>query len=120
MITITATTSRLKDFQVTYGDKVTETHLKLAQKIFGQWEKENIYGVFVNESMKMIFAFNTKFADYNKEKSIVEFKDIDDVLISRVEVEKPDKPPRTMAESHCLPHGRGSSKLMHSSQIKNR
>lgn len=88
LILITAKTSKLKDFQKTYGNEVTMAHLKIAKKVFGEDKTENIYGVFVDENLTMVFAFNREFADYNSKKKTVIFKDIDDLLIDKIEVKK--------------------------------
>ncbi len=76
--------SRLKDFEHTYGDKVTALHRKLAKKLFGEEETVNTYGVFLNDDLKMVFAFNREFADYDRKKEQVIYKDVDDVLVGKV------------------------------------
>lgn len=88
LILIAAKTSKLEDIKKTYGNKVTSTHLKVAKKIFGEDETENIYGVLFDENLQMIFAFNREFADYDRKKKLIIFKDIDDILIDKIEVKK--------------------------------
>jgi hypothetical protein len=53
----------------------------LIERLFGEDEADHEYGVFINDELKMVFAFNRKFADYNKETKKVEFMDIDKFLI---------------------------------------
>lgn len=88
LILITAKTSKLEDFWGTYGDKATAIHQKIAQKVFGTEETENVYGALIDESLRMIFAFNRDFADYDSNNKTIVFKDIDDVLINRIEAKK--------------------------------
>jgi len=87
LILITAKTSKLMDFKKTYRGKaiVTLTHLKIAQKIFDNTETENVYGIFLNKNLQMVFAFNRDFADYDSEKKLIVYKDIDDVLTDEIE-----------------------------------
>lgn len=91
LIMMGAKTSQLEDFKQTYGDEVTKTHLKLAEKVFGKGETESVYGVFYDMNLQMVFAFNRAFADYDNSKKYVLYKDIDDLLIERVEVKNEKK-----------------------------
>lgn len=100
LILITAKTKKFKDFVETYGNQVTTTHQKIAQKVFGAEETKNVYGALIDENMRMIFAFNRDFADYDKTKKAIVFKDIDDVLIDRIEVKK-----IKLEEGEALPIG---------------
>ncbi len=88
LMLITAKTSKLRDLYKTYGNKVTTTHLKIAKKIFGEDETENLYGIFIDENLQMVFAFNCDFADYDHQKRVIVFKDIDNILIDRIEVKE--------------------------------
>jgi hypothetical protein len=83
-----AKTSQFEDFKQTYGKQVTTTHLKLAEKVFGKGETENTYGVFYDKNLQIVFAFNRDFADYDSSKKQVLFKDIDDLLIERVQAKE--------------------------------
>jgi hypothetical protein len=93
LILVTAKTSLLADLKNTYGKEVTAVHLKLAKKIFGEAETENIYGVLVNQDLQMLFAFNRLFADYDRKSRMIVFKDIDGILMDRVEAKKKDQVP---------------------------
>ncbi|MFC1609010.1 hypothetical protein ACFL2R_02745 [Patescibacteria group bacterium] len=90
LVMTSAKTSKLKDFRQTYGKRVTSTHNKIAEKIFGEGETDNIYGIFFDMDLKMIYAFNRDFADYDSEKKAVVFEDVDDLLLGKIEV-KPDE-----------------------------
>lgn len=92
LIMISAQTSKLKDFEQTYGNKVTTTHLKVARKVFGEVETENVYGVLMDENLQMVFAFNRDFADYDAKRKAVIFKDVDDILLDRIEAKREDAP----------------------------
>ena len=108
LILITAKTSKLKDLKKTYDSKATRTHLKIAKKIFGEDETENVYGVLIDESLQMVFAFNRDFADYNSKKKEIVFKDIDDVLIDRIEVkDKGEFPIPRPSSGRMFPGGGG-------------
>ena len=84
LIMVTAKTKKLEDFVQTYGTKATTTHRKIAKKIFGTGETENIYGVFLGEDLKMVYAFNRDFADYDKNKKVILYKDVDDILVDKI------------------------------------
>lgn len=90
LILISAKTSLLNDFKITYGREVTAIHAKIAKKMFGTKETENIYGVLLDDEMRMVFAFNTKFADY-KGKNIV-YKDMDSILMENIKPAELDVP----------------------------
>jgi len=95
LIMVTAKIKKLEDFVQTYGTKVTTTHQKIAKKIFGTGETDNVYGVFLGEDLKMVFAFNRDFADYDKNKKVIVYKDIDDILIDKIPINKEEfTPPR--------------------------
>jgi hypothetical protein len=88
LIEVVAKTSKVEELPLVYGEKVSSLHLKVAEKIFGKQESENVYGVFVDENLKYVFAFNRDFADYNPEKRCVEYKELDDILVEKVEPRK--------------------------------
>ena len=105
LIEVTAKTNKVEELPLVYGEKVSSLHLKVAKKIFGDQESENVYGVFVDESLKYVFAFNRDFADYNPERKCVEYKDLDDILVEKVEPRKVE--PLTIPRS---PRGRGGGR----------
>ncbi|MFA5358578.1 MAG: hypothetical protein WC310_02000 [Patescibacteria group bacterium] len=104
LIMMQAKTSRLEDFEVTFGQQITEFQRKLALKIFGRNQTDNIYGVFLDDNLKMIFAFNRVFADYDGETKRVNYKDIDDLLIDLVKKVDPDSLSSVFEQG--LPSGR--------------
>lgn len=109
LILITAKTSKIKDLKKTYASRVTTTHLKIAKKVFREDETENVYGVLVDENLQMVFAFNRDFADYDSKKKAIIFKDIDDVLIDRIEVKDKEAFPIPRPSSRrALPRGGGA------------
>jgi hypothetical protein len=83
LIEITAKTSKYDDFVQVYPE-ATPIHLKLAEKLFGRDEVNNIYGVFLDTALWVVFAFNREFADYDKKKQEIVFKPIDDLLLDSV------------------------------------
>lgn len=78
---VEANTSTLEDFKTTFAGKVTMTDLLVATKVFGDNESKNKYGVFVDQEHKMIFAFNLRFGDYDKEKRMVVYKTVQEILL---------------------------------------
>jgi hypothetical protein len=88
LILVMAKTSMLQDLKNAYGGEVKPVHLKIAKKIFGEVETENVYGVLVDENLKMVFAFNREFADYDSKKKAIVFKDLVEVLIGRLDLKK--------------------------------
>lgn len=108
LIMVKGKTSKFEDFKKTYGEQATTTHLRIAKKIFGYKEIENTYGVFVDEDLRMIFAFNRDFADYDKTKKAIIYKDIDDVLIEKIgPVVTPGFPDSNVPSNFPIPSGGG-------------
>lgn len=93
LIMVTAKTSKFQDFMQTYGDKATNTHAKIAKKIFGEEETDSVYGVLLDLDMQMIFAFNREFADYDRKQQKIIYKDVDDLLTELIKVTEPPKTP---------------------------
>lgn len=58
-------TNRLQDFEATYGSSGDEIRNRLAKKLFANEKIPNRYGVILDNDLKMRFAFNTRFAEYN-------------------------------------------------------
>lgn len=91
LVEVTGLTSKLKDFKEAYGKLVTAIHEKIAEKVFGESETQNVYGVLFDEDLKMVFAFNRSFADYDQVIKEIVYRDIDEILLEKVEVKK-EKP----------------------------
>ncbi len=85
LVMIEAKTSMVEDLKSTYGDDVTPLHMKIAKKIFGEGETANVYGVFVDKNLQMVFAFNRAFADYVGSKKAIVYRDIDDLLAEKIQ-----------------------------------
>lgn len=94
LIVMRVRSSKLDDFRMTYGVDVTEFHIKVATKLFGEEETANEFGVFVDSSQQMIFAFSLDFADYDTEKKAVVYKDIDSILMDSMDTTSAATPPR--------------------------
>lgn len=84
LIIMEAKTSLFEDFKETYKEEATKLHLKIAKKMFGKKEKNYNYGVLVDKDNKYQYAFNTKFADYNKKKKIIEYKSVDEIIENNI------------------------------------
>lgn len=78
---VEANTSTLEDFKTTFAGKITMTDLLVAKKVFGENVTKNKYGVFVDQEQKMIFAFNLIFGDYDKEKRVMVYKTVQEILL---------------------------------------
>jgi hypothetical protein len=104
LIMVTAVTSKLEDLQETYGEDVTNTHLKIAEKVFGTEKAENTYGVLLDDDKKMVFAFNREFADYNRSKKEIVYTDLDTLLVEKIE------PKQKLAPSFRPPRNSGSGR----------
>lgn len=107
LIEITGKTSKLNDLEMTYGSEMTPVHKKIIKKFFGEDETENVYGVLVDDDLRMVFAFNRDFADYNAEKKSIVYKDIDDLLLDMIEVKETKESPIPHTTGRKLPKGIG-------------
>lgn len=105
LVLMVAKTSLLADLKNTYGKEFTPVHLKLAKKIFGEKETDNTYGVLVDENLTPLFAFNRQFADYDRSTRTVIFKDLDSILVDRVEVKKGSVIPEIDLSDLHIPQG---------------
>jgi len=94
LIMIDAKTSLLEDLKITYGDAVTRLHVRMAENLSWVAETDNTYGVLIDNEMRMVFAFNRAFADYNKKTKEIDYKDIDDLLIEKIKPSTVSIPPR--------------------------
>lgn len=86
LIMIRAKTSMLSDFEYVFSDALVSMHKKIAEKVFKREETDNDYGLLINEDLKIVFAFNRAFADYDKNKKEIIYRDPDDILSERIEV----------------------------------
>lgn len=118
LIEMTSRTSKLADFTKAYQGQATETHLKIAKKIFGGEKMDNVYGVLFSQERetRMVFAFNREFADYDKERKEIVYKDIDDLLMGYIDPATPDfsKPNFFHTEHPMFPKGGTSGVLKYS------
>lgn len=88
LLMISAETNTVEDLQRTFDRQVTHLHLRLAKKIWGNKKRQNTYGVFFNDEMKMIFAFNRLFADF-KDGQVV-YCDLDELIEKAIgDINKP-------------------------------
>jgi hypothetical protein len=83
LIMLASKTSKLRDFTQTFPD-LNRTHLKLAKKLFGDEESDSIYGVLIDEDLKLVYAFNVDFADFDSKQNLIVYKDVDDILLAKV------------------------------------
>jgi len=106
LIEISASTSLYDDFCQTYPD-ATAMHRKLAEKLFGKKQTQNVYGTLFDADLKVVFAFNRAFADYDRKKEKIIYTPVDELLLDaipettsfkpnfvkpKIEKEKPYKP----------------------------
>jgi len=84
LIIIKAKTKLEVDYRATFGNAISLLHVKIAKKIFGTDETENEYGVFLDNDLKMVFSFNTLFADYDRNKKEVVYRDLDSILVNAI------------------------------------
>lgn len=83
LLMISGETSTLEDLKSTFGDKISTLHLRLAKKVWGEGRTQNTYGVFVDDDLKMVFAFNRLFADF--ENGQVVYRDLDEIIEKAVD-----------------------------------
>jgi len=117
LMIVSAMVSRFKDFKQTYGRRVKPLHRKIAKKFFGLKETENVYGVFLDADLKMVFAFSREFGDYDRSQKVVVFTDIDDHIAENVKAVPAGKP-QAVAVACARPHfprsGGGSGRMVYS------
>ncbi len=96
LLMISAETNTVEDFQKTFSGQITHLHLRLAKKIWGDKKKQNTYGVFFDDEMKMVFAFNRLFADFQKKglstsgDGLVVYRDLDELIEKAIgDINKP-------------------------------
>ncbi|HPV70727.1 MAG TPA: hypothetical protein PKY08_02410 [Candidatus Magasanikbacteria bacterium] len=107
LIEVTALTSKFDELRLIYRTKMNALRSKLAEKIFGRGETSSVFGVFLDDDCRMVFAFNRDFADYNKETKMVVFKDIDDILLGRLDEIEAEPTPHTPMVIERPPSGGG-------------
>ena len=102
-----AKTSRLDDIKLAYQDEITDLHVKLAEKIFGQSKTDNYYGCLVDENMTIVFSFNMDFAIYDKRSEMITYKSLEQILLSQVNpAPAPPKPPQFPSGRPSRPGGK--------------
>ncbi len=72
----------LDDFLAAYGPELK----LLAEKVIGSGSQLNSYGVLFDEKMTMIFAFNTKLADYDRDLKRIVYHDPQEVLSGLIKI----------------------------------
>lgn len=91
LIELKAKTDKAREFEEVFGKELTSLHLKIAKKVFGDQETESVYGVLINPFNKIVFAFNREFADYDRDKQEIVFRDPGDILASLIAFPEPGK-----------------------------
>lgn len=76
LIIVRAQVSMLSEFLAAYGS----SHSRLAKSILSDEPSWCEYGVLLDESFNMVFAFNMEFASYNRATCLIEYKDAQDAL----------------------------------------
>lgn len=112
LVEVGAKASMIEILAATYGETFGGLHRKLAEKLYGEAEIDLVFGVFYEED-KMVFAFCRDVADYNKKTKKVECRDLDEVLVEKVnpiegipvrppiqfpEADMPSRPPGSMPD----------------------
>lgn len=80
LIEMSAKTDPIRDLQLVYGRKFIKKKERLARTIVKEHKLWFAYGVFCDERMIPVFAFNRILADYNRKKQRVVLFDIDDAI----------------------------------------
>lgn len=88
LIELTSKTNKAKEFEEVFGKGLTPLHKKIAKKVFGDQETESVYGVLVDPFSRIVFAFNREFADYDRAKQEIVFRNQDDILEERIVISK--------------------------------
>ncbi len=81
LIEITYETSTLEDFRKVYDGEIDNFKNKLAKKTFGNSKSENKYTLLISPDMQIMFAFNNRFAKYNKETDRIDFKPVEEAIL---------------------------------------
>ncbi|MFA6594018.1 MAG: hypothetical protein WCT16_02045 [Candidatus Buchananbacteria bacterium] len=82
LIIMRGKTKLAEEFMAVYPEETKMANL--VSKILGTEEIVCDYGVLLDENLRIIFAFNRLFADYDHEKQEVIFKTPDQVLIEQL------------------------------------
>ncbi|MBT5021746.1 hypothetical protein HOK51_08480 [Candidatus Woesearchaeota archaeon] len=83
LIEVNAKSWLLKDFLDTYKSEINDFKRKLADKILRGDNVTQKYGVLLNTNLKYSFAFNRDFADLDKNRGKIEFKDAEEYLLEK-------------------------------------
>lgn len=81
LIEVSAPSSLLVDFKDTYGS-IDPFKTQLADRTLSSRVFNNVYGVLVGQDMRYKFAFNRNFADLNKDKTALDFRSVEDILLN--------------------------------------
>jgi len=97
LIIVKANTSLNEDFIQTFapdGDakKFSPLHQKMIDKVFPKKKTDNYFGMFVDDNLQLVFAFNVAFAEYDAKKEKVIYKNMDDLLVEAAPVAIAHKP----------------------------
>ena len=83
LIEQTVRTPLFDDFICTYAGEVDKFKTELAKQLMLKRSTEQTYGVLVNTDLRDTYAFNRAFADLDREKQAIVFKDMEEVLLER-------------------------------------
>ena len=92
LVKIKYETSTLDDFLNTFKDELDEFKKKLARKVFGEKKTENTYITVVNKDLKIVYAYNARFAEYDENSMDIIFNQVEDVLLEAGENVVDEKP----------------------------
>lgn len=87
LVEVGVNSSLVRDLAATFGKELTDFHHELAKKV-GDKTCPQTYGALVDPGLNYVFAFNRLFADYNRKKEEVVFKDPADILLPWVDEHK--------------------------------
>lgn len=81
LVQVNYKTSTLNDFKQTYTD-ADDFKTKMAEKLLGENKTNNKYGLILDESLTIVAAFNTAFAQYNPSTREVEVLPVEEALLA--------------------------------------
>jgi hypothetical protein len=76
------------DFIETYQASLDDFKIQLAEKTFSGQSQKQKYGVLINPDLQFVFAFNRAFADLNREKHKIVYKNPDEVLLGKTPIQQ--------------------------------
>jgi hypothetical protein len=104
LIVVSAKTSLAAEFVQVYGS----TFDKMAEAAWGDKLELHEYGVLVDAEMKIVFAFNMLFAEYNRETCCIEYKDPQVILLEVIRANQPSPPVFPVRPPYRPPSGDSS------------